>query len=102
MVDPAAMSPADSANPSSSWLSRDLSVDELSSAYAELAGQWLLVEVVAGELGRPDATYRLIAHDPDRERLHELVGERGEWNWERKCLLVLADPAKPCQWGVAP
>ena len=98
MMDISSKGRTGASDPASAWLSRDLSVEELGRAYAALAGEWLLLEVIEGEPGARDAKYRLIGHGTDRERLHQVIGEDEDWNWDRRCLLILADPEKPCKW----
>ncbi|MBI2821601.1 MAG: hypothetical protein HYX74_05200 [Acidobacteria bacterium] len=80
---------------------RDLSLKELSAVYHLLAGEWLLLEIVQGEFTAPGARFRLHAHHPDKERLHEFLLENDDWDWQRRYLFVHADPDKPCPTGTA-
>jgi hypothetical protein len=42
---------------------------------------------------------RLIARDTDKSRLHDLIMDDEQWDWQKKYLLVKADPTKPCTIG---
>lgn len=79
------------------WTKKEISLHDLSQLYHDLAGEWLLMEILeTNEKGIPH-TFRLHAHHPDKNTLHEFMSEHDGWEWRKKYLIVQADPHKPCE-----
>jgi hypothetical protein len=80
---------------------KEVALDGLAGLYREFEGEWLLVEVV--ERDAAGAPRRLIvhAHDAGREKLHDWMAERDDWDWSRTYLLLHADPGKTCELSLS-
>jgi hypothetical protein len=79
------------------WRKREILLGDVPRLYQDLAGQWLLLEVVEEADGSP-RKLRLHGHDESKDALRELMLEQNDWSWKRRFLLVQADPDK-CELG---
>ena len=66
--------------------------------YEELAGEWLLLEVLEQADDGSPRRLGLHGHHRDKEVLHERMMELDDWSWNRRFLLVKADPDR-CELG---
>jgi len=80
----------------SKWTNKEIALRELGQLYKDLAGEWLLLEILEGDVGRLPTKFRLHAHHSEKERLYEFMLEQDQWDWSKRYLLVQADPTKPC------
>ena len=78
------------------WETKEIEVEDFPQLYHQLAGQWLLLEVVAGHAGGEPRKFRLLGKDRNKSALHEMIMDDDRWDWQKKYLIVLADPTKPC------
>ena len=81
----------------SDWTQKEILLRDLGQLYQDLAGEWLLLEILQGRDEKLPAQFRLHAHHRDKDKLRELMMEHEDWDWSRKFLFVLADPEKPCE-----
>jgi hypothetical protein len=80
----------------SDWTTKEISLDELSRLYQDLAGEWLLMEILATDEGNIPLALKLHMHHPEKDKLHEFMSEHDGWAWNKKYLILYADPTKPC------
>lgn len=73
-----------------------IDVSDVRKLFLQHAGRWLLLEIAKRNGNGKPVKLRLIASDPDKERLRELILEDDSWDWSRRYLIVFADPEKPC------
>lgn len=78
------------------WLNKVLTLRDVAQLYLEKAGQWLLLEVLETDARNEPTRLKLLAYAPNKDQLHDYMLEDEDWNWDRKYLMVLADPNKPC------
>jgi hypothetical protein len=81
------------------WSTKEILLHDLGQLYHDLAGEWLLLEILQGEKEKLPAKFRLHAHHRDKDKLREFMMEHEDWNWNKKFLFVQADPEKPCEIG---
>jgi len=81
------------------WEEREIGLKDISRLYQETAGEWLLLHVLETNDNGTPIKLRLIARDADKSRLHDLIMDDEHWDWQKKYLLVKADPNKPCTIG---
>ncbi len=81
----------------SDWMMKEISLDDLSRLYYDLAGEWLLMEILATDERNIPLTLKLHMHHPEKDRLHEFMSEHDGWAWNKKFLIIHADPNKPCE-----
>ncbi len=62
----------------------------------EKAGNWLLLEILETNSKNEPKKLMLIAASPDKDALHDYILQDENWDSNKNCLLVLADPNKPC------
>jgi hypothetical protein len=90
------------------WTQKEILLRDLGQLYHDLAGEWLLLEILpdfllndpaqkVGAEKRLPAKFRLHAHHRDKNKLHEFMLEHDGWDWSKKYLFVQADPEKPCE-----
>lgn len=79
------------------WTEKEILLPDLAQLYQDLAGEWLLLEILEGAEKKLPAKFRLHAHHRDKDKLREFMMEHDDWNWEKKFLFVQADPEKPCE-----
>jgi hypothetical protein len=75
---------------------RTYGLSQIPDLYQELAGHWLLLEVLASDEKNQPSRVRLIAESSDKAELHDYVMDHGSWSVEHRYLMVKADPTKPC------
>lgn len=78
------------------WTQKGILLRDLGQLYHDLAGEWLLLEILEGAEKKMPTQFRLHAHHLDKDKLHDFMLEHDEWDWSKKYLLVKADPEKPC------
>lgn len=74
----------------------EIELPEIPHLYRRYAGQWLLLEVVATNAGGKPLRFRLLGRAPEKSALHEMIMDDEYWDWQKKYLIVFADPDKPC------
>jgi hypothetical protein len=79
------------------WMQKEILLRDLGQLYQDLAGEWLLLEILKGVEEKLPTQFRLHAHHPDKDKLREFMLEHDDWDWGKKFLFVLADPEKPCE-----
>jgi hypothetical protein len=79
------------------WSQKEILLRDISQLYQDLAGEWLLLEILQGKDEKLPAKFRLHAHHRDKDNLREFMLEHEDWNWNKKFLFVQADPEKPCE-----
>jgi hypothetical protein len=79
------------------WSQKEILLRDLGQLYQDLAGEWLLLEILEGAEKRLPAKFWLHAHHRDKNKLHEFMLEHDGWDWSKKYLFVYADPGKPCE-----
>lgn len=80
----------------SPWIGKELTLADLGRLYQDLAGEWLLLEILDEGTEPTPRRLRLHAHHRHKEHLHEFMLEHEGWNWGKRYVLVQADPQKPC------
>lgn len=85
------------APPNVDWTAKEISLDDLSQVYRDLAGEWLLMEILETNERKLPSKLRLHTHHPEKDKLHEFMSEHDGWEWSKKYLIVRADPNKPCE-----
>lgn len=83
----------------SDWAGKEILLSDLCQLYRDLAGQWLLLEILTGEANQSATRIRLHTHHADKDKLHEWMLEHNDWDWSKRYLFVQADPEKPCDLG---
>jgi len=74
------------------WQEKEILLGDIPKLYEDLAGEWLLFEVLEQrEDGSPEKL-RLHGHDTSKDALREMMLERDDWSWKRRFLLVRANP----------
>lgn len=79
------------------WTEKEILLRDLGQLYQELAGEWLLLEILEGAEKKLPTKFRLHAHHSDKNKLHEFMLEHDGWDWSKKYLFVQANPEKPCE-----
>lgn len=79
------------------WTQKEILLRDLAQLYQDLAGEWLLLEILEGASERLPGKFRLHAHHCDKGKLHDFMMEHEGWDWSKKYLLVQANPEKPCE-----
>jgi hypothetical protein len=80
------------------WEKREILLGDVPRLYRDLAGEWLLLEVVEESEDGAPRKLRLHGHDVSKDALRELILEQDDWSWKRRFVLVRADPDK-CELG---
>jgi hypothetical protein len=80
------------------WRTKEILLGDIPRLYDDLAGQWLLFEVVEESENGSPSKLRLHGHDESKDALREQMLERDDWSWKRRFLLVQADPDR-CELG---
>jgi hypothetical protein len=70
---------------------------EIPDLYAEKDGNWLLLEVLESDLQNEPTSVRLLAESPDKDSIYDHVMEDTDWRWDRRYVIVFADPRRPCR-----
>ncbi len=81
------------------WSLKEIFLRDLNQLYQDLAGEWLLLEIFQSEEEKLPDRFRLHAHHRDKDKLREFMLEHNDWDWNKKYLMVQADPEKPCEIG---
>ncbi len=81
------------------WTEKEILLRDLGRLYHDLAGEWLLLEILEGAEKKLPTKFRLHAHHHDKDKLREFILEHDSWDWSKKYLFVQADPQKPCEIG---
>ncbi len=55
------------------------------------------MEILATDERNIPLALKLHTHHPEKDKLHEFMSEHDGWEWNKKYLIVLADPNKPCE-----
>jgi hypothetical protein len=79
------------------WSQKEILLRDLGQLYQDLAGEWLLLEILESAEKKQPTKFRLHAHHRDKDKLRELMMEHEDWDWNKKFLFVQADPEKPCE-----
>lgn len=79
------------------WTQKEIFLHDLGQLYQDLAGEWLLLEILEGIEKKLPTKFCLHAHSQDKDKLREFMMEHEDWDWSRKFLIVQADPEKPCE-----
>ncbi len=74
------------------WQKREILLGDVPRLYEDLAGEWLLLEVVEESEDGSPRKLRLHGHDESKDALRELMLHQDDWSWKRRVLLVQADP----------
>ncbi len=78
-------------------LNKVYSARDIARLYAKIPGIWLLLEVVEEAKDGGAKKFKLLKYAKDKQALHEFIMDEDEnWNWNKKYLLVFADPDKEC------
>jgi hypothetical protein len=80
-------------------LNKKLNLEDIAEIYNEKAGEWLLLEILETDTKNNPVKLKLLKHSPYKDELHEYLLEQDQWDWNKKYLIVLADPSKPCTIG---
>lgn len=64
--------------------------------YLEKAKEWLLFKIIESDQENNPTKFRLIYHNPNKEDLLDSLEDDKEWNWQKRYLILFADPTKPC------
>jgi len=80
----------------SKWLRKVLNLKDITHLYIEKKGHWLLLEILETTSDDKPIKFRLLDFSADKDKLHDYISEDETWNWDKKYLMVLADPNKPC------
>lgn len=76
------------------WREKEISLGDIAGLYQDLAGEWLLFEVLEElENGSPQKL-RLHGHHESKDALREMMLEQDDWNWKQRFLIVKANPDK--------
>ncbi len=76
------------------WREREIGLGDVPRLYQDLAGEWLLLEVLEElENGSPQKL-RLHGHHESKDALREMMLEQDDWSWNRRFLIVQANPDK--------
>lgn len=79
------------------WLNKELNLKDITQVYNEKAGEWLLLEILETDARNNPIKLKLLKHSPYKDELHEYLLDQDQWDWNKKYLIVLADPSKPCR-----
>jgi len=78
------------------WKDKIIRADEVADLYNDTLGEWLLLEVLKfGPNGKAEL-FKLLMHAAEKEQLHDYMMDDEDWSWDKKYILVFADPEKTC------
>jgi len=80
----------------SRWVGKEFPVKQVSQLYLDAAGDWLLLEILELDADGEPQRLKLLAKSRDKSKLHDRIMDDDNWNWQKRYLLVHADPHKPC------
>ncbi len=69
---------------------------DVARLYNDKSNHWLLLEVLKKDKNGKAEEFKLIACDPDKDRLYELM-EDDDWDWDKQYIFVFADPDSLCE-----
>ena len=79
------------------WKDKVINAKDVAKLYHEKLGDWLLIEVLkTGKNGKAEL-FKLLAHSKSKDGLHDHLMDDENWSWERKYIMVYADPEKVCE-----
>lgn len=82
---------------SKKWQNRVITAAEVAELYNSYPTHWLLLEVLeTGPSGRA-SKFKLLAHDKHKEALYDYLMEDESWDWNKKYIMVYADPDYQCE-----
>jgi len=76
------------------WREKEIGLDDIPRLYRDLAGEWLLLEVLEEMENGSPKKLRLHGHDESKDALREMMLEQDDWSWKRRFLIVEANPDK--------
>ena len=79
------------------WKDEVINAKDVARLYSEKLGEWLLIEVIKmGKNGKAEL-FKLLKHSEDKDQLHEYLLDDEKWNWDKKYIIIFADPEKVCE-----